>query len=119
VVVIAPGCALGEAQFIPNATLPFTPIRIEMQHGSTVVVSRAALPGEFVSPLKATAKALHIAPQQLADYGKSGDVLKLFSSEFVPADGEITFGPFAPGTYALKILDANGKVLWEETRLVQ
>jgi hypothetical protein len=118
-VVIAPGCSLGEAKFMPNATLPFTPIRIEMQLGPTVVVSRAALPIDSVAPLKATAKALHIAEQHLADYGKRGDVLKMFSSEFVPANGDITFGPFAPGTYALKIFDANGKVLWEETRLVQ
>jgi hypothetical protein len=43
----------------------------------------------------------------------------MFSSEFTPTDGDIVFGPFAPGTYALKILDASGKTLWEETREVK
>jgi hypothetical protein len=45
--------------------------------------------------------------------------MRLFSSESLPSDGDIVFGPFTSGTYELKILDATGKVLWEETREVK
>jgi hypothetical protein len=34
-------------------------------------------------------------------------------------EGALVLGPFAPGTYELKILDGDGKVLWEETREVK
>jgi hypothetical protein len=43
----------------------------------------------------------------------------MFSSEFTPSEGDIVFGPFTPGTYELKILDANGQTLWKETRDVK
>jgi hypothetical protein len=43
----------------------------------------------------------------------------MYSSEFTHEDGDIVFGPFTPGTYQLKVIDAIGETLWEETRAVK
>jgi hypothetical protein len=80
------------------------------RRGRRRYVGEWKLPGETPT--------LHIAEPHLGEYGKHGAYMRLFSSESLPSDGDITFGPFTPGTYDLKILDANGKILWEETRTI-
>jgi hypothetical protein len=118
-VVMAPGCLPVEVQLFVTASTGGPPIRAEVKHGPKVVVQRSVLPTEHASPLKATATAVHICENHLGAYGSRDDVSELFSTEFVLPDGDIVFGPFTPGTYELMILDATGKTVWEQTKVIE
>jgi hypothetical protein len=118
-VVLAPGCAALETHSMVRPDEGRSTISLELKRGPTINVSRTVLPIEVLSPLKGRATAIHVAERHLGDYGKQRDVTSMFSSEFTPSEGDIVFGPFTPGTYELKILDANGQTLWKETRDVK
>jgi hypothetical protein len=121
IVVIAPGCAPAAKDIEPPTMDSFRSSQagVKVHRGPTIVVPRAVLTHSIAEPIRATATAIHIAESHLGEFGKDSYITEKFSSEFTPTEGDIVFGPFAPGTYALKILDASGKMLWEETRLVQ
>jgi hypothetical protein len=119
VVFLAVGCLPAESQIFMGTSGSPNAIRIELTRGPTVSVSRTVLPKDYSGPLKATATALKIAEAILGELSNRRAFMRSYSSEFTPSEGDILFGPFTPGTYKLKILDADGKVLWEETREVK
>jgi hypothetical protein len=118
-VVDEPGCVIEHLPIDPSTKGAGPPIQIELRRGPTVVVARAVLPADYIAPLKATAQAIKIDKIPLWEGAAQERAMKRYSSEFTPTEGDIVFGPLSPGKYALKILDANGKTLWEETREVK
>jgi hypothetical protein len=119
ILVAEPGCLAEELLFTPSPEPSAAPIHIELKRGPTVIVARAVLPADYIAPLKATAQAIKIDKIPLWEGAAQERAMKRYSSEFTPTEGDIVFGPLSPGKYALKILDANGKTLWEETREVK
>jgi hypothetical protein len=118
-VVLSPGCVPEEVLVSPTGQDPGPPIHVELRPGPTISVSREVLPKESAAPLKATTTATSIAHLPMATHLEQFVRQKIFSSSIKLRDGDIVFGPFTAGTYALKILDATGKTLWEEEREVK
>jgi hypothetical protein len=118
-VLIVPGYLPAEARIGTTPETFGAPMHFAVKRGPTVTVARSALPGDYTAPLTATATPIHICESLLRAHGKGRDILNVFSSEFALKDGDLILGPFTPGIYALKVLDAAGKTLWEEERDVK
>jgi hypothetical protein len=87
--------------------------------GMTFNVPRSSLPQQTNGPLQATATPLEILKEHLGIQSKNEHLLWHFGSTFTPPEGDIVFGPFTPGTYELKILDATGAVVWQQTKTIE
>jgi hypothetical protein len=118
-IVLAPGCQPTEVPLGDGATTDDPPVKVEVKRGPTIELSRELLPRSFTPPLQWSATALHVAESYLGPRGKISYITQFFSTKPTPMEGALVLGPFAPGTYELKILDGDGKVLWEETREVK
>jgi hypothetical protein len=118
-VLIVPGYLPAESRIGTTPETFGAPMHFAVKRGPTVTVARSALPGDYTAPLTATAIPIHICESLLRAHGKGWDILNVFSSEFALKDGDLILGPFTPGIYALKVLDAAGKTLWEEERDVK
>jgi hypothetical protein len=119
IVVFAPGWLPAEAQVTSNAELGESHAFVQVHPGPNLTVPRDDLPKELASPLKATAIALQIAKGRFGPFAEREIAPHLFASEFTPPNGDIVFGPFTPGTYELKILDATGAVVWQQTKTIE
>jgi hypothetical protein len=115
IVVLAPGCLHAEAHFDAKDANGNLNAVAHVVRGPTVTVPRSELPSEFAMPLKGIAQALRIAESLIKNYSITDD----FHSEGVASDAGMVFGPLTPGTYELRIFDAQGKVLWKETRVIR
>jgi hypothetical protein len=112
ILVLAPGCLYADAKFDPKDENGNLNAVAHLERGPTVTVPRSELPLECALPLKASAVPKKIAVDLI---GYTDAVIHFYSEGAVSDDG-VVFGPFTPGTYDLKIVDADGKILWEQTK---
>jgi hypothetical protein len=119
IVVLLPGFLPAEVRIGPNASGHFEAVQVRPLPGISVAIPKAAFPPHSSGPLTATATPVAIAPKDLGSLATEKEYITRFTSAFTPPDGDITFGPFTPGTYDLKIVDASGAVVWQQTKVIE